>query len=350
MASDSAPTSARPSVAIVTATAGEGENGIGDYARLLCDALNRHEFSAAHVQHDDWSLRGLRQLREALREQNPRLVHLQHPQGLYGWSLAPQLLTLLQPAVVTLHEASRYGPIRGRGRLLPFTVRSPKIVVTSEFERRYVGQFAPWAKSRLEVVPIASNVPPRSDHGRPRARKLVYFGSLRPDRGLEAFLELSTEVVRRIRDVECLIIGSPVPTSVSYAHGIRARFADAPVEWMSGLTHEEVADVLVQCRVAYLPFPDGASERRGSILAALGCGLPVVTSRGRQTTADLASCLALAKGREESISAIEQLATNDEAWRALSERGRKYAARFSWDKIARRHIALYERSIGEMGG
>ncbi|MGE3074494.1 MAG: glycosyltransferase family 4 protein [Dehalococcoidia bacterium] len=348
MANDTAATSASPTVAILTATAGEGENGIGDYARRLCDALVRHQFLATHVQHDDWSIRGMRRLRASLRELNPCIVHLQHPQGLYGRSVAPQLMALIQPMVVTLHESSRYGPVRGRARLAPFTVRSQRIVVTSEFERRYVRQFAPWCSSRLEVIPIASNVPsrPHSSGEGAAAKTVVFFGSLRPDRGLEAFLELSPLLLRRLPGAECLVIGSPVPTSVAYAQRLRARYADAPVTWIGGLNHNEVADTLAQARVAYLPFPDGASERRGSVLAALGCGLPVVTARGKQTTAELASGLALSEGREQSLAAIERLMTDDAAWQELSGRGREYAARFSWDEIARRHIALYESVIG----
>jgi glycosyltransferase involved in cell wall biosynthesis len=142
--------------------------------------------------------------------------------------------------------------------------------------------------------------------------------------------------------VECIVIGSPVPTSTDYARSIRAHYSDVPARWLNGLSHEEVADELARARVAYLPFPDGVSERRGSVLAALGCGLPTVTSHGSQTNPELAAALTLVSGPKQALAAIEKLMSEETAWQELSDRGRQYSSRFSWPEIARRHIALYE--------
>lgn len=331
-----------PRVALVTGIAAEGQNAIGDYAAALCAGLQRRGFAAVHLQHADWSIRGLRALLGDLDRVRPGLVHVQHPQSIYGRSLMPQLLSLLRPAVVTLHEASRYGPVRGRAKLLPFLLRSKRVVVTSEFERDYILGFAPWARGRVEMIPLASNIPGNTGREVPRALRLVYFGHIRPDKGLEAFLGVASTLAARMPGLECVVIGSPVFNSVEYARRLQAQFAQAPIQWLTALSADDVSDELRRARVAYLPFPDGASERRGSLLATLGCGLPTVTTVGRQTTPGMKSSVEITTATDDAISKVGRLLTDDAHWTAMAERGRAYARRCSWDDIVERHIRLYE--------
>jgi glycosyltransferase involved in cell wall biosynthesis len=46
------------------------------------------------------------------------------------------------------------------------------------------------------------------------------------------------------------------------------------------LAAEELAAHLASCDVLLQPYPDGASSRRGSLMAGLGLGLPIVTTEG----------------------------------------------------------------------
>ncbi len=336
------PAGTHPRVALVTGRAREGHNAISDYAELLCEGLRERDFPAVHIQHQDWGIRGLRALLRELDRLQPDLVHVQHPQSVYGSSLAPQLLTLIRPSVTTMHEASRYGPLWGRARLLPFLLRSRRVVVTSEFERKYVAGFAPWVRRRVEVIPLASNIPAYAGPEVPRELRLVYFGHIRPDKGLETFLGVARTLADSVPGLECLVIGSPVFNSAEYARRLQARYAAAPLRWLTGLSAEAVSEELRRGRVAYLPFPDGASERRGSLLACLGAGLPVVTTAGKHTTASLKSSVEVAGNPDEASAAIKRLLTDRDRRLAMSERGRAYARRFTWEDIVARHIRLYE--------
>jgi glycosyltransferase involved in cell wall biosynthesis len=341
-----APSSVRPGVVLVTAASTEGQNAVGDYSRRLCHGLQERGFPAVHVEHDDWSVVGFRQLLRRLGQLQADVVHLQHPQSVYGNALTPQLLSLLRPGVATLHEASRYGPVRGRARLLPFLVRSRRVVVTSGYERDYVLGFAPWARNRLNVIPLASNIPGRPGSEVPRSRRLVYFGSIRSDKGLETFIEVAMRVAGRVSGVECVVIGSPVRSSAEYARRLRAAHSGSPLLWLTGLDADAVGDELSRSRVAYLPFPDGASERRGSLLATLGCGLPTVTAGGRHTTSAIRWSVRLAENAEAAADEIERLLTDDAHWMEMSDRARRYAGQHTWDDVVQAHCALYESVWG----
>lgn len=334
-------------IALVSGCADEGLNGIGDYTRLLCEGLQAAGVAAIQVEHDDWGIAGLRTLLRRLDDLDPALIHIQHPQSAYGRSLGPQLLSLRRPSVATLHEASRYGPVRGRARLLPFLLGSRRVVVTSAFERRYVAGFAPWARGRLRVIPIASNIPPTPREGIPSARRLVCFGSIRPDKGFETFVRVASLLAREVGSVECVAIGNAVPSSVAYAARMRARHSGGPIGWLTGLSATEVSAELARARVAYLPFPDGASERRGSVLATFGCGLPTVSTIGRHTTSALRKAIVPVGGEREALAAITRLMTDDAAWFEASRRATDYAARFTWDAIVEAHVAMYGNLLRE---
>lgn len=329
--------------ALITGGSREGHNAINDYTAHLCSGLRERGLPAVHIEHQNWGIRGLRALLRELHRVQPDLVHVQHPQSVYGMSLAPQLLSLIRPGVATLHEASRYGPVRGRARLLPFLLRSRRVVVTSEFERHYLVRFARWVRNRIVVIPLASNIPVQPGTPGPRAQRLVYFGHLRPDKGLETFLRVATAMAVATPGLECLVIGSPVLNGTEYVRRLQADYATAPIRWLTGLSAEAVSHELGRARVAYLPFPDGASERRGSLLASLGCGLPTVTTPGRHTTQAIRSSVEIAANADEAIATIRRLLADEIHWAAMSERGRAYSEQYTWDEVVRKHIALYDQ-------
>ncbi len=342
--SEVAPSSARRPIRVAMVTAPAADTAIGMYAVRLTEALRKAGIDAVHLEHANWSWRGIQPLFRALTRLSPDLVHYQFPMGAYGGGPTIQFAALLRPGVTTLHEASNYGPVRGRAKLLPFTLRSQAVIVTSALERVYLVASAPWVRRRTVVIPIASNVPERPRHPSP-ARTVVYFGSIRPDKGIETFLETAARWRRAGDATRFAVIGTPTPTQVAYAAGLRSAESAANVEWVSGLNDDDAADLLADSGVAYLPFPDGLSARRGSFLAAAGCGLPVVTRPGRHTSPDLAAAAAMASTPDEADAAIKRLLADPAAALSLAEKARAYAARFAWEAVAAEHARLYTRLL-----
>ena len=116
---------------------------------------------------------------------------------------------------------------------------------------------------------------------RPAAR-VVYFGQIRPNKGLEQFLELANRSIASKRPFKFKIMGSVPGAHQGYMRSLRSACSPA-VDWALDLSFADVAETLAASFAAYLPFPDGASERRGSLLAALANGLPVLSTFGSAT-------------------------------------------------------------------
>jgi glycosyltransferase involved in cell wall biosynthesis len=104
-----------------------------------------------------------------------------------------------------------------------------------------------------------------------------------------------------------------------------------------------VARELASATIVYLPYPDGVSERRGTLLAALGNGAAVVTTDGPFRPQGLERAVRFASNPHSAVRLIAILLGEPRARAALREAGRAYAAVRDWAEIARQHIQIYQR-------
>jgi glycosyltransferase involved in cell wall biosynthesis len=321
----------------------EGRNAITDYVSCLVDALRGRGIHVTPVFGRDWGPRGYRDIRRTLRDLRPDVLHIQHPVSFHHRSYVPQVLSLRYPGVTTLHGGSRYGRFWGKVSIGPFLVRSRHVIFTTDFERDHALGWARWLRRRSSVVPIGANIPARPAAVR-RPGEVAAFGLIRPGKGHEEVIEFA----RLARDAglpwRVRIIGQVPETDAGYAARLRASATGLPIDWAHDLDHEAAARALGEARVAYVPFPDGASERRGSLLACLAAGAAVITNEGPQTPPGLAAAVRYASTPAAALAAARELMHGGPDWERLSAAGQAFAARFSWDGIAQAHEAIY-RSI-----
>ena len=98
-----------------------------------------------------------------------------------------------------------------------------------------------------------------------------------------------------------------------------------------------LSSYLLAADVALLPYTDGASARRGSLLACATHALPIVsTEPASPEVAD--SILAAPPTADALARAVLSAAANPAPLRAAA---RALAERHSWPSIAARHAALY---------
>jgi len=295
----------------------------------------------------DWSLAAVPAILRAISSEKPDVLLMQYPTGGFGASLGPIGVGALQriaPLVVMLHEFTAAHPLRklAIGALL---ARATLIGLAGDREAAYLRRLYPWVRNRLRHIPIASNLPRRSWSPTVPPR-VTYFGQLRPEKGLETFFACQSIVAAAIPEVEFLIIGATVPKYVEYSRAVRAQAQAQNVRLLHGPEAGAAADALSQSSVALLPFPDGASFRRGTLFAAVGCGVPLVTNVGRDTPSQLLPFLEPA-GDVASLCALTLRYLRDERSRTeASARSLRLSDLFGWDKTVTHYLRVFAEVAG----
>src|SRR5207249_1925875 len=143
------------------------------------------------------------------------------------------------------------------------------------------------------------------------------------------------------------------------------------VLWTDYVSAQSVSANLMASDICVLPYRDGASFRRGSFMAALAHGLPIVTTSpltnpprspraaevGGERVRGGELRLPPLRDRENVLlvpaddppklaEGIEELLTFPQLGARLSQGAKELAEHFGWDKIAAQHLALYLRVTG----
>ncbi len=332
-------------IAIVTGSYPPDTCGVGDYTFRLVNALVGQGLDVDIIRHDSWHIKNLSRILTSVRAVKADLVHIQYPSAGFRKHLTPQLLSLAFPGVVTIHEMTKAHVLR-KLSLYPYFLRSRHIIFTTPFERDFALRSAPWIARRSSVIPVGSYI--LVGRGREKqGNEIVYFGLFRPNKGLEDVLGLAQLIKQRGLPYRVRMIGKAFPPGSSYFQELSERSRDLPVLWNIDLDDTSVADILSAASIAYMPFPDGASGRRTSLLALLANGVATITTRGSHTPSGLENCALFAKDPEQALSEVQRL--QDPVFRdRLSENSRSYAGQFSWDFIAGQHKELYERLVAKV--
>lgn len=349
-------------VALVTGNRPPDPCGVGDYADALYQALDAagvqvdlvisprdrgNEVAASGAtQRGGWGLRHGGALLQSIARVNPDVVHLQYPTAAYKAGLAPQVLALVKrPLVVTLHEASAVHLLR-KAAIYPFLARAKAVIMTTRYEAEYVCRMYPPVRKRVRVIPIGSSIPP-AQRSATKSSDVIYFGLIAPNKGIETFLEAATISARAGLGWRFVIVGKVAPGAEHFFNQLRLDASKIGVSWNLDLSADDVAVVLANAAAAYLPYPDGASGRRSSLVAALANGLPTITTRGLATPGEFVAdeTVIFASSPAEAVGQLEALRRSTD----LSERMSRAAARWGgssrWDAIATRHLSLYRQLL-----
>lgn len=309
----------------------------------------------------DWGPLGLPSLLGRIRESAPDVVVLQYVPHLFqrqGFSVPMAefvaLLRRLGFKVVTVAHELYYGRHEGwkvqpfgwaqRYSLRPLFWGSARVVLTvPDRLTRMKTLFPRWA-DKFTLLPVGPNLRAaegldgagwRSRHGVPEgALVLLFMGLAHP----------SKELSMLTRTLEALEAAG-IPARLVLAGG--ARLAHPGVIELGFLSKPDAEAALAAADIAVLPFADGASARRTSLMNALAAGLPVVSTRGVNTDEALfprdAVTLVAAGDVEAFAQAVVALAQDPAARRALGESGRGLLeARFSWDVLGKQWLTLLE--------
>jgi glycosyltransferase involved in cell wall biosynthesis len=326
--------------------------GVADYTSTLVMYLQEQGVSAEIISQEDWNLGSLVSLTaKILSAPAPDIIHVQYPTYAYGASIVPHLSTLFAkcPIVITFHELAHSHALRKLSSIL-FVLKGDALVFCSQEDRDYYRDKIPAFRPQSFTIPIASNIPVLNGTVVREEDVIVTFGQIRPRKGIEQFVELARLSQAEGRAYRFLVIGATLGRFQSYWEQLRADAQGLPIEWRLGVERAEVARAIAQAGAAYLPFPDGASERRGTLLAVLGNGVPTVTTHGRHTPSALDDCVIYADTPERALSRINQVLGDPPLRLRLARNASAYASRYSWPGIARQHVDVYRSVLAKRRG
>jgi len=145
--------------------------------------------------------------------------------------------------------------------------------------------------------------------------------------------------------------GSSDPTNAAYAQKLRTLGAElgCAAFWHETgfLDDADVSAGFAACTAVALPYRDGASYRRGTLMAALAHGAAIVTTAPRVSVpvfVDGASMLLTPPDAPVALADALQRLFSDDALRARLQAGAAELSRmFDWNAIAARTAAVFKR-------
>ncbi len=359
------------------------QGGIGAFTRILAGEMAAQGndlfiFSREGTQSDDprlqlqasvrhWGLGSLRDARQWARENRLDLVNIQYQTAAYSMSpfihFLPEAIHPI-PVVTTFHDLRFPYLFPKAGALRNWIVRrlaqaSDSIITTNVEDARQI-------QRTCAVIPIGSNIPRtepidiqgwRSKAGaEPDDFLIVFFGLINRSKGLDTLLDS----LARLKGIPLRLAivgggaGSSDPTNAATMREIDAqieRLGLAPIIYQTGYVDEQaVAGYLAAADVVALPFEDGASFRRGSLMAALEQGCAIVTTMPPlpiPTFSDGENMLLVPPHDEALLAAALIHLYQSPEQRARLQRGALELARsFAWPQIALATLNLYKSVIG----
>lgn len=180
-----------------------------------------------------------------------------------------------------------------------------------------------------------------------------YFGFLNRSKGGLTLVRTVHELVQQGYDAHLLLIGERVgasdPTNYAYLQEVEALIQalglTERVQWTGHLADAGVSEALHLLDLLFMPYTDGASLRRGTLMAGLAHGCAIVTTTPQDPLPEFMAGRDLLyvppEEPQTAARAIAQLAVMPAQRHALGHSARQQSQQFTWSTIAAHHQQAY---------
>lgn len=319
--------------------------GVGDYTFKLLDFFKKRteRFNFDIFYKADWSIKYFRAYLAELKKIKPDFYHMQYPTEGYGYSFVPLFLFVFLPrkkTIVTVHELSSRN-ISAYIYTKILIMFSGVTIVSNELEREHACKFL-LNKKKVKVIPIASNIKVSeyaTNKFSDRPIDLAYFGHIRPIKGIEEFI---LTVSKLPVSSNTAIIGQSLERYEEFFEGIVSEAKRLNINVIANKGEDEIADILAKVKIMYLPFPDGVSNRRGSLLASIqnGCVIVTTTSHYEEFNVFFGKYCFLLKSNEDASDIIRKILKEEIELKDMSD----IILKFSWDAVMEAHFTIYDKT------
>lgn len=331
---------------------------------------------AAEVR--DWNWAALLQAGRWARQHRLEVINLQYEAAAFG-KVAPLVHFLPArlsnfPMLITFHDLlvpylfPKAGALRYRA-LLSLARSARGVIVTNVQDEQQL------AKERgippLRRIPIGSNIapapPPDFERAALRAALSIpedgvligYFGFLNASKGAACLLRGVASALQSGVNAYLVLIGGRVgasdPSNVHYAESVddlikRLGLAER-VRRTGFIESAAVSAHLLACDMLALPYVDGVSFRRGSFMAGLAHGCPIITSTPALPLPELhhgENVYLVPPEQPEALGeAIRTLAESPQLRARLSSCAQQLSEQFAWRRIAQRTADFFLEVLTE---
>jgi glycosyltransferase involved in cell wall biosynthesis len=372
------------------------QGGVGDFTRELARALagqghDMHVITGGGDGPDDdgvcvhrvvksWGLGCWRSIAAVARQEQLDVLNIQYEPAAYGMRVGVNFLPsrtarrfIKAPIVTTYHDLlmpylfPKAGPLRWK--VVEYLARrSEATIVTNEEDRDRLVNLQ-LSTANLHLIPIGSNIQPAQagvfDVAEERERWQVqrneftigYFGFLNLSKGGEVLMQALRLLIDRRLPVRLILVGGRTgtsdPTNAAYAAQVEALIDVLDLkEHVSATGYLDAigaSRALSACDVMALPYADGASVRRGSLMAAIAHGRAIVTTEPRYPIEGLTpeqSVLYVPPNDPPALAqAIERVLIDPALRSRLAQAVRQAAKLYAWDRIAAKTLDVFEHVL-----
>ncbi len=363
------------------------QGGVGAFTREVARAMvalghTVYVFTRAEVQGADeegiavtaritgrWGWCTLGAIHDWARTNRLEVVNIQFQTAAYNMHPAIHWLPRYMhgtPIVVTFHDLRvpylfpKAGPLR-RWIVRRLATDATGVIATDRTDEATLR--GEWHVPHVCWVPIGSNVaaspPPDYDRSAWRASLgaapgdllISYFGFLNESKGGLVLVEALAQLVEQGIPARLVMIGGRAgasdPTNWVYGERVDALIAQHAlserVHWTGFVDDQTVSACFYASDLTALPYLDGASLRRGTLMAALAHGRAIVTTTPQARVPELEGVVeTVPPGDATALAeAILRLWRNADRRRMLETAALQASRHFSWEGIARRTLDFY---------
>jgi glycosyltransferase involved in cell wall biosynthesis len=336
------------------------------------------EFAQLHPRINRWRWPSLAVIADIVLRQELDVVNIQYQPAAFNMNSAainflPWRLKNVVKTAVTFHDLRTPYLFPKAGRLrqtaVNFLARSADgVIATNPADYQ---SLLPNLQSPISLIPIGSNITVHPTNHieiaeirhslglQPQDVLLGYFGFLNESKGADTLIEAVAKLDGRFHLV---FIGGQTGASdrannQAFLDGLRAQIEDLGlterVHWTGFLSDARVSAHLQAADMLVMPYRDGASLRRGTLMAALAHGRPLITTTPTAHTPQFIEgencCLVPVGDVGVLVTAVQTLTNDANLRKTLGQGAAELAEQFSWGRIAEETAVFYQSLLNELG-
>jgi alpha-1,3-rhamnosyl/mannosyltransferase len=266
------------------------------------------------------------------------------------------------PTVVTIHDLSwllhsstheARAVLRGRLRLPRMARRAAMVITDSDAVRREVCERLEIAEEKVVAIPLAPQpgFTPASPQVVLEVRKrlgieeefLLFTGTIEPRKNLVTLIRAFEEVIRATNLRPQLVVAGKLGWKTNELKSqLENSLARERIKLIGYASDADLRALYSSCRAFVYP---SIYEGFGlPPLEAMACGAPVIASAVPSVTPSVARVISATDVHALARSIVDLL-SDARARESLSRAGLDHAARFSWERTAKRTREVYEEAL-----